>query len=162
MSEPLVTYLEDHAAGAAAAVDLLESLRDHHGEDWKSFAADLLREVEEDQATLKGLLERIDPGPKVVKEAVSRLAEKVSRVKLGRVGGGDLGTFEALETLALGILGKRALWIALAEVRHDDVRLAGMDFESLAGRAQAQHAKAEKKRLEAARKALGVPFVERR
>jgi hypothetical protein len=155
MSEPLSTYLEDHAAGAAAAIELLESLRDHHAGELGGFAAEMLREVQEDQETLKALLERIDPGPRGVKEAVSWLAEKVSRLKLGRVGGGELGTFEALETLALGILGKRALWIALGEIA--DPRLSGTDFRALADRAEEQHRRAEAKRLELARRALGVP-----
>jgi hypothetical protein len=160
MSEPLATYLEDHAAGAAAAIELLESLRDHHGENLIGFASEMLREVQEDQLTLKALLERVDPEPKGVKEAVSWLAEKVSRLKLGRVGGGDLGTFEALETLALGILGKRALWIALAEIV--DPRLSGTDFRALADRAEQQHRRAEEKRLEVARRALRATMAERR
>ena len=62
----------------------------------------------------------------------------------------ELGTFEALETLALGILGKLALWRALAVVAATDARLRGIDFDSLAARAQAQHARVEERRIEAA------------
>jgi hypothetical protein len=57
---------------------------------------------------------------------------------------------EALETLALGILGKLALWRALAVVAATDARLRGLDFDSLAARAQAQHARVEERRIEAA------------
>jgi hypothetical protein len=66
----------------------------------------------------------------------------------------NLGTFEALEALRLGILGKRALWQALAVVAEGDGRLRGMDFHHLAARAQAQHTQVEERRLEAAPTAL--------
>jgi len=149
MSEPLATYLEDHAAGAAAAVELLEAMRDHHrGEELGRFADEILSEVKQDQGTLKDLLERVKPGgSKSLKEAVSWLAEKMSRLKLGRLASGELGTLEALETLSLGILGKRALWSALAQVAELDPRLTETDFSALVQRAEAQHARVEEKRL---------------
>jgi hypothetical protein len=64
-------------------------------------------------------------------EAAAWLGEKVSRVKLRRRAAGGLGTFEALEALALGILGKLALWRALAVIAAVDGRLGGMDFDHL-------------------------------
>lgn len=155
MADPLSTYLEDHAAGAAAAVELLEAMRrQHEGEELGRFAGEILGEVQKDRATLKSLLERLDPGAQGLKEAVSWLGEKVSRLKLGRLAGGELGTLEALETLSLGILGKQALWRALLEVAEGDSRLRDMDFAALAARAQGQHARVEKRRLEAARQTL--------
>jgi hypothetical protein len=75
-------------------------------------------------------------------------------LKLRRRAAGGLGTFEALEALALGILGKLALWRALAVSAAADARLRGVDFDHLAARAQAQHARVEERRLEAARVVL--------
>ena len=156
MSDPLASYLEDHAAGAAAAVELLESMRDdHRGSELGDFAAGVLRDVESDREILKTLLERCASGAgKNLKEAVSWVGEKVSRLKLGRLTGGELGTLESLETLALGILGKRALWRTLAEIAPADSRLRGTNFEELITRAETQFERVEEKRLEAARTAL--------
>lgn len=155
MSDPLVTYVHDHLAGAVVAINLLEVLRDQHaGEPLGQFAAGLLIEVAADRAVLQGLAERVGARPSGLKEATAWLVEKVSRVKLQRRTAGGLGTFEALEALALGILGKLALWRALAVTAAVDARLGGMDFDPLAARAQAQHAQVEERRLEAARTAL--------
>jgi hypothetical protein len=54
----------------------------------------------------------------------------------------------------LGIQGKLALWRALAVAAPADVRLQALDYEQLASRAEEQHAKVEKRRLEVARTAL--------
>ena len=59
-----------------------------------------------------------------------------------------------VETLALGLLGKLALWRALLEVAPSDARLSGVDFQALAERAEAQHAHVEGQRLALARPAL--------
>ena len=155
MSDPLATYVHDHLAGAVAAINVLEALRDQHdGEPLSQFAAGLLVEVEADRAVLQGLAERLGARSSGLKEAAAWLGEKVSRVKLrGRAAGG-LATLEALEALALGILGKLALWRALAVVTAAEARLRGVDFEHLAARAQAQHARVEERRLQIARMAL--------
>ena len=155
MSDPLATYLHDHLAGAVVAVNLLEALRGQHaGEPLGQFAAELLVEVEEDRAVLRGLAQRVGAGSGALKGAAAWLSEKVSRLKLRRRSAGELGAFEALEALALGILGKLALWRALAVAAAADARLRGVDFDHLGTRAQAQHARVEEYRLEAARAAL--------
>jgi hypothetical protein len=155
MSDPLATYLHDHLAGAVVAINLLEALHDQHGgEPLGQFAAELLVEVEADRAVLQRLAERVGAGPSGLKEATAWLGEKVSRLKLRRRAAGGLGTFEALEALALGILGKLALWRALAVMSAVDARLHGVDFDHLAARAQAQHARVEERRLETARTTL--------
>src|SRR5262245_8052106 len=153
--EYLLTYLRDHLAGAAAADELLKLLREQHdGEPLGEFAAELLVEVEADRAALAELTERLGGSSSVLKEATAWVSAKVSRVKLGQRGGGDLDTLEALETLALGILGKLALWRTLVLVESANPRLAGLDFGRLAVRAEAQHDRVEERRLEAARVAL--------
>jgi hypothetical protein len=153
--DPLMTYFRDHLAGAQAAIDLLEVLRDQHpGTPLGQFAAGLPAEVEEDREALRGLAEQVGAGASGLKEAAAWLGEKVSRVKLRRRSAGELATFEALEALGLGILGKRALWRALAVVAGGDDRLCGMDFHHLAARAHAQHVQVEERRLEAAPTAL--------
>jgi hypothetical protein len=155
MSSPLATYLHDHLAGAVVAINVLEALRNQHdGEPLGQFAAGLLVEVEADRAVLQRVAERVGARSSGLKEATAWLGEKVSRLKLRRRAARGLGTFEALESLALGILGKLALWRALAVVAAADARLRGVDFDHLAARAQAQYAQVEERRLEAARTAL--------
>jgi hypothetical protein len=155
MSDPLATYLEDHLAGANAGIELLEFMRDENEtEPLGLFLETLRHEIEADRQTLQELADRVGHGLKKLKEATAWLAEKVGRTKLGKLSKGEIGTFEALEALALGILGKRSLWKALAEAAPNDPRLAGMDFETLIERAESQHASVEEKRLELARRAL--------
>jgi hypothetical protein len=152
--QSLGVYLRDHLAGAAAAVEILALLREQHaGEPLGEFAATLRGEIEADRAILVDLAEHAVGGSSVVKEATAWLSAKVGRIKLGR--DGPLGTLEALETVALGVLGKLALWRALLLVAPGDPRLDGVDFGRLATRAESQHEQLEERRLEAARVALG-------
>jgi hypothetical protein len=155
MSESLATYLHDHLAGAAYAIDLVEFMRDQHSDDdLGRFAAEVLVEIKQDRDTLRDVAERIGASGSTLKEAASWMAEKVSRFTLGHDSGSGLATFEGLEFLAIGILGKRALWRALAAIAPSDPRMAGVDYNALAASAQKQHDKVEQRRLLAARTAL--------
>jgi hypothetical protein len=63
MSGLLATYLEDHLAGAAYAIDLLGALRDQYaGEPLGGFAANMIPEVQADYDVLKELAARIGSG----------------------------------------------------------------------------------------------------
>jgi hypothetical protein len=156
MEDPLSIYLHDHLAGAALAVDLLEALRDRHpGDELGDFAAMILSEIQEDRTTLKNLADRIGAGSSQLKEFSAWLSEKLTRIKLNRQSH-SLGTFEALEFLALGIRGKLALWDALKTLTPSDTRLHGMDFDGLATRAKAQHDQVEERRLAEARIVLAA------
>lgn len=149
----LQTYLHDHLAGAALAIDLLKALAgrpDEHGLD--AFAHELLGEILEDHEQLKTLSSHVETHSAGFKEIVARTLEKFSRLKFHQPGSKALGNFEALETLALGILGKQALWTALSLV--EDPRLKGLDFATLIRRARDQHERVEQRRLELAPSAL--------
>jgi hypothetical protein len=151
MNDALGTYLHDHLAGAAFAVELLESLREHHGNDPLGiFATELLVEIEADRSLLQQLAKPMETHTAGVKEAAAWLAEKASRLKLRQSGDSSLGTFETLEALALGILGKESLWNALAIAAVGDPRLQGPNYEALARRAYDQYTRVENRRLEAA------------
>ena len=155
MSGPLAIYLHDHLAGAAFAVELLESMRDQHaGKPLGQFATGLLVQIEQDRAVLRGLSERVGAASSAVKELTAWVAERLSRVKLRGHRDEDLETFEALEFLQLGIHGKLALWRALAVAAATDARLKATDFSRLAGRAEEQENSVEQQRLEAARRAF--------
>jgi hypothetical protein len=155
MSDPLSTYLQDHLGGAKAAIDLLEAMRDgHKDQHLQNFAAHLLIEVQADRDTLQRVAEKVGGGFNMLKEFSGWFAEKVTRLKLGQSSGGDFGTFEALEFLALGVRGKMGMWQALGVAAVGDARLRGCDFKQLAARAEAQYQQVEQKRMQAAKTAL--------
>jgi hypothetical protein len=158
-SEPLAIYLNDHLAGSVAALELIDTLiEQQQGRPVADKLRTLRVDIEEDQETLRGILARIDPDEHKLKQAAAWLTEKVSRAKLALAARGHpaLGLLEGLESLALGIQGKLALWYALAEVAPQEPRLAGYPYEALEARAVLQHAAVERERLDAAHAAFGV------
>jgi hypothetical protein len=155
MSEPLVTYLNDHLGGARIAVQLLEAMRDQHDDqEYRQFASVLLPEIQADDLTLRHIIEKIGPGPSAVKQVGGWLLEKAARLKLGHTGSTSFELFESLELLALGIFGKLSLWKALQAASSSDARLREYDFESLIRRAQQQYDDVESKRLNLAQTVL--------
>jgi len=111
MSDPLATYVNDHLAGSAYAMDLVESIRDtYQGQELGQFAAWLVKEIEADREVLQGLAERVSGGSSKLKELTTWLGDKVSRLNLGHGANNGLGLFEALEFLEIGIHGKLELW----------------------------------------------------
>jgi hypothetical protein len=164
MSNPLATYINDHLAGSAYAVDLVEFLRDNYeGQELGQFATWLLNEIEADREVLKGLAVRAGGGgSSKAKELAAWLAEKVSRLKLGHGVNNGLGLFEALEFLEIGIHGKLELWRALAVVSPANPRLRGVDFELLASRAEKQREEVESRRLHLAHFVFGADTVQDR
>lgn len=150
MDNPLGTYLHDHLSGADFAVDLLKAMRERHTEEHvQQFASPLLAEIEEDRSTLRGIAEKVGSGRSTVKEVAAWLGEKASRAKLGSAGTTtSFGEFEALEFLALGILGKMSLWRTLQVVSKTDTRLEEVRLQNLISRAAAQYDRVEARRLE--------------
>lgn len=147
MSNSLATYLHDHLAGSAFAIDLLESLRDHYaGEPLGELAAALVIEVRRDRETLQTIADEVGKGSSNLKEAAAWVAEKASRFKLTHEDRMGLGTFQALETLALGMQGRLALWRAL-RAAPGDPRLQSVNFDELILRAQNQYDQVEQSRL---------------
>ncbi len=153
MNDPLASYLHDHLAGANFAIQLLDSLHDQYrDEELGRFASILSAQVKQDQETLQEIIERVGKGHFDLAEAAGWVGEKASQFKLQRDDSDEgLGTFEALETLTLGIRGKLALWQALPIIRGIDERIPDHDFKKLAARAEDQFAQAEEQRLQLAR-----------
>jgi hypothetical protein len=156
-AEALTAYLQEHAAGAAAAVDLLNHLISSHGgtED-ETFFRDLRAEIEEDKTTLDHILAQFRAGESGVLNSMSRASEKLARAKFifAGHGQGELGRLEAIEMLSLGIEGKHSLWRALEAAEIPELRT--FDVPALAARAVQQREGVERRRLIAARGALGT------
>jgi hypothetical protein len=158
MSEAhLAVYLHDHRAGAAAAIELLDHLEQAHADTpIGPFAAALRSEVAADIRELEELMGRAGIGPSLARNAGAWLTTKLAELKL-RIddpADGALRLLESLETLALGIDGKRALWNALAAASHQAPALRGVDYVRLAQRAEVQRGLVEVQRLSAAQAAL--------
>ena len=152
----LTTYLNDHYAGSVGALQLIDHLGDAcTDEERKTGYRALKKEIEADQALLKGLLTSLGSDESVLKKAGAWLAEKISHLKLtlSDSARGDLALLEGLEILSLGIEGKLALWQTLNAVVRSlpDVEL---DFIRLEDRAKWQRKTVEEWRLQAAARAL--------
>ncbi len=153
MSEPLATYLQDHLGGSSFAIELLQSLQDRYrGQPLGALAAELVGQVREDQQLLQRIADRVGESAFDLKVAAGWVAEKISRLKLQSGSSDELGTFETLETLTLGILGKASLWRTLAVVAKWDGRVGSEDFAGLAVRAKDQHDRVEAHRMEMIRR----------
>jgi hypothetical protein len=154
MSNTLITYMHDQLAGARFAISLLQTLReDRENIAVKNLAEELLYEIEEDRQVLEHLADKIGQPQNKLKEGAAWLAQKASLWKLGS-DGASLSTFEALETLSLGIMGKLALWRALRVLQSEEPILFETNFEHLCKRAERQFFRVERMRIKLVPKVL--------
>jgi hypothetical protein len=156
-SKALRIYLNDHLAGSVAALELSDHLADLHSDPArKQFFVGLRAEIVEDQKVLQRVLDQVGGEESPVRKAAAWLTEKLGRakLKLDDPGDGQLRVLEALETLALGIQGKLALWRVLEAVANRIPQLQIVDFDRLKQRAVQQHQRVEDQRLQSARTAL--------
>ena len=156
MDDPLAIYLHDHLAGSAMAIELLRAM---HSRETpllpEDFVAGLLADLQVDREILEQLIEKAGSRPSTVKDAGGWLSGMAARLALHDSGTDPFHTLQALEFLAVGILGKAKLWKALNQASTLNPRLAGFDFAALAERAGAQHAGVEQRRLELAGAVFG-------
>ncbi len=151
-------YLNDHLAGAMLGADLAEQIRTRNeGTPLGELMGSLAPQIEEDRQTLLDLMQRMDSPRNPVKQAATWMAEKASRPKFSGLTSGEreLGIFMALESLALGVQGKEALWMALSEVADQHPPLASMNLNELIDRARTQHSALERERMALVSGALG-------
>ena len=150
----LSTYLNDHLAGSVAALNMIDHLIDTYEEKpLAQFFRDLRAEIAADQARLQGLVDKLDKKHNAIRKAGAWIAEKLSRAKIraGESRDGEMGLYLALESLALGITGKCALWRGLEVATGVVPKLRGLDYAQLQERAREQCDRVEAKRLELAR-----------
>ena len=153
--DALASYLNDHLAGSAAALDLLQRMRDaNEGNEVGETVADLHEAIKQDRAALETIMQSLDVDVSSLRQAGGRAVEKVSRVKLDEwaTGDRDLSLLLETEALALGIEGKMAGWCSLKQLPAG--RLDDVDLDGLIGRARQQRATVEELRLAAARAAF--------
>jgi hypothetical protein len=157
--DALAVYLNDHLAGSSAGSDLAREIQSRtEGTELGSAMVEVARQIEEDRETLVGIMRSLGIEPSGFKEAAGTVLEKLSRIKFHPAveGSEELNRLLQLETLGLGITGKRALWQALDVASATNSRLAGFDFRQLIERANGQLERVEPYRLELARTVLGA------
>lgn len=158
-TKTLQVYLADHLAGSRYLLRLLERCREEHGDHaaLDALLAELQGEVEEDRAVLRAMLVRVGGSVSTVKEAGAWVLEQASRIKhLEPSRSAGSGLLERLETLVLGLSGKRALWRALEEISGGTGRFGGVSVELLRRRAEDQGNRVEEHRRRVAREVLGA------
>lgn len=155
--KPMDVYLNDHLAGAMLGSDLAEQIAEQNegtplGETMGSIAP----MIEADRQTLIDLMEEIGTSKNPVKQMTTWVAEKASRPKFSGFTSGEpeLGNFMALETLTLGVEGKKSLWQALKVVEGEYDALSVQQLDTLIERAGTQHDALEQERLAAAKSAF--------
>jgi hypothetical protein len=149
-------YLNDHLAGSVVGGNLAKRIaRQNDGTEYGTKVAQIAREIDEDQAALREVMNKAGVRRKQLRLVVARLTEVASRLKRnGRlVGYSPLSRVLELEGLTMGITGKLELWRSL-EALENGLRIGGLDFTALAARAEDQRDRAEELRLRAAREAL--------
>ena len=157
MDDSLLRYLNDHLAGSAGAVGLIQKLATSAEDAAEaSFFHDLEAQVGADRTLLKDLLDRLGESSSSMLEAAGSITGAASRLKLNWEGmdPGQLGRFEAMEVLALGIQGKRLLWLVLEELAPFVPEWEGVDFGELELQATEQRDAVEELRIEAGIDAL--------
>ena len=148
----LAAYLNDHLAGAVAALELVEHRRrEYKNEPLGKLFESLKADIGADKETLRELMRSLGIEESTVRQTGAWAAEKVARARL-KIAGDESGLVLALEGLIMGISGKRMLWrsLALANVPNT----SKWDFKQLQRRAEDQIERAEVERIQAVQRAF--------
>lgn len=162
MNQELERYLNDHLAGSCAAVVLLTDLATRQDTDsGRDFFLNLKASVEEDQVLLRELIEKAGMKESKALQVAGAITAKAGRLKLLWEGldPGELGMFEALEMLAIGIHGKRLLWVMLGEIAPQIPGWRDVNFPALDQAAVRQRDAVEVRRVEAGRESFSADLA---
>ena len=148
----LDTYLNDHLAGAVAALEVIGHQQEQHKDEaLGNFFHRLGADIRADRDSLRGVMQGLGVDESSVRQTTAWAAEKVARARF-KVAGDQPGLVLALEGLIMGILGKRMMWRSLAAANLPNE--SRWDFEALQRRAEQQIEQAEVERMRAAREAF--------
>ena len=150
-------YLNDQLALGVAGRELARrAASENTGSELGAFLGRLAREVTEDVDTLEAVMQRLEIPLSRMKRPLALVAERVGRLKPnGQLRGySPLSRFLELESLALGLDGKKLLWANLRDVGQVADRLVGVDFDALIERAARQREELEPFRVAAGRESL--------
>lgn len=155
-NKQLAMYLNNHLAASVAVLDLLSHLEKAYADTAVGdFITSLHADILADRAQLEAVMAELQISHNTIRQTVAWVVEKVNQLQLKWDGGdGDLHLLEALEIIATGITGKRALGHSLAIVAQENPALQSMDFAQLVERSEEQLRRLEVVRLDVAKAAL--------
>jgi hypothetical protein len=109
----LRAYLLDHLTGSDAALAVVDRLRISHASRPEGrLCASLADEFREERAVLTAVLDTMGESATSMKRVLGHAAGQVMQTIAGG-DDGDLALFRTLESLCVGVQGKRCLWRAL-------------------------------------------------
>lgn len=150
-------YLNDHLAGAAVGVSLIErTAAAHRATPAGPPLAKLAKEIAEDRQALRDIMSRLGIDIRHYKLAGAWVAERAGRLKLNGhlLGRSPLSSVVELEGITLGVQGKEAGWRSLRALADHDPRLDAVHLDQLIHRAEGQARTLEELRLAAVEAAL--------
>jgi hypothetical protein len=145
-------YLNDHLAGSMVGLELARRTKaENPGNSVGDYFSVFVPELQEDRATLIGVMAALGLKRDVVKQGAAWVGEKLGRLKLnGQLTGySPLSRVVELEGLCLGTEGRLSLWRTLRRLARKDERLARFDFTSLITRTEQQRRTLERLRQQA-------------
>ena len=146
----LAIYVRDHHAAGVAGTRLAKRIA--RADTATSDLRQVALEIEQDLVELEAIMRRVGVQPDPAKDALARIGELFGRLKPnGRLRErSPLSDLLELETLLVGITGKRALWLSL-RAGSSTPREA---LDRLVERADSQRTIVEDARLHAVRRAF--------
>ena len=148
----LAIYLNDHLAGAIGGHELAKrTVGQNRGTEYERELRALAKEIEQDKQTLERLMDDLGVARSPWKTLAAWAAEKVGRGKLNGslLAYSPLSRLEELETLKAGVMGKAAMWSALAESASDLPGISRQQMQRLLRRANDQQKRLEQLRVRA-------------
>lgn len=151
------------AAGVLWREVARRSQRQNSGTELGDALARVAAGIAEDVTTFEHIMERLGIRRNPLKPWLAVAVERLGRLKLnGQVAGySPLSRFAELDFLAMGIEGKKILWINLRDLANLRDRIVDVDFDELIERAHRQRAALEPFRTLAGRQALDPRAAER-
>ena len=155
--DALRTYVGDHLAGSRAGIETAERCADGSDGELETYLRSFISELEGESATLRTTLDQVDTSPPISRRIATSAGAVASVVRetLAREYT-SLHRLEDLETLCVGVWGKRLLWSTLIHVAESDPRLADLPYDELADQAEQQERDLLSWRDRAASDALGI------
>jgi hypothetical protein len=149
--QALSVYLNDHLAGATAALELFRRASGSHPAGRREEISRLCSQVQADRDQLRTLMHRLDVAENQVMVALGWLGERLGRFKPNGylVRRSPLSDVVELEGMRLAVQLKLACWQVLRAVAAHDTRIARTELEELIERAEDQEARLYKLHLQA-------------
>ena len=153
---PIDDYLNHHLTGATFGYELAQRVADEVRDPaLRAPMQELANDIAADRERLEHVMQQLGTEQNSLMVASGSLMEKVGKVFTGLgSANSEFGFFEAVETLSLGVEGKRCLWLALRKVEDQYPGLSEVDLDELIERATKQREMLEEQRAAAVPRAL--------